>query len=152
MKIGPEFSTREASFFLSERFDLLNEDYMQDWELMVATAEGLEQYVPFFRQMLTDLPDDVKFTLMALILYCFEELLTKISYEEAPLFPVFEKHWRYIRQVLYDEQDFYFHLIAEQYSIEAETFDNMSLLTPFIRGIPIRADLIEYMEALAAED
>lgn len=43
MRIGPEFSTREASFFLSERFDLLNEDYMEDWELMVATAEGLEQ-------------------------------------------------------------------------------------------------------------
>lgn len=63
------FPTGAAIKKLAERFDLPNEDWMQDWEWQVADYERINEFLAAYEN--GELSDDEQFTLMETILESF---------------------------------------------------------------------------------
>ena len=65
------FPTGAAQEALARRFDLPNEDWMQDWEYIVPLVEQLDTYLAAYTS--GELNDDERFTLMEMMIQCVED-------------------------------------------------------------------------------
>ena len=73
------YPTNAAQDALAARFDLPNEDWMQDWEYVAPRAEQLDEYLAAYQSGKLD--GDERFTLMEMMLECLR------GDEEAPQRP-----------------------------------------------------------------
>lgn len=69
--------TKEAIEVLSKRFNLPNEENMQDWEWEVADSARINEFIKAYKT--ESLNDDEKFTLMEIIIQSFEDLNTDLN-------------------------------------------------------------------------
>ena len=59
------YVTRDAITFLAEEFNYRNEDWMQDWEYIVADYKDLNRYIELYTTVTND---DIRFALMEMII------------------------------------------------------------------------------------
>ncbi len=150
MNIEITFSTKDSQQFLAQQLNLPYEHWMQDWEIEVADATKLDIFINYFQESF--LSKEQQFALMELILHSLEDFLQLVDNEDSFSLQDFDVYWQQIRQVLFDEQELYFYVIKEFYVYEAETNDELMLLSPFIRGLPLRSDVMNKIKHLALSE
>lgn len=122
----PEFllrwSTGAAIASLAERFGLPDDPSMQDWELEVADASRVGEFVDAYTS--GELSDDERFTLMELILFSSEGKGVPLAEQE---------RWPQIVELLRRHVELHAHTIYYWSCVDAHPDDDVWDVTPYLR-------------------
>jgi len=116
--------TRTAIDSLALRFGLPNTLYMQDWEIEVADASRLDEFITAYRS--GDLDEDERFTLMETILASLDELGDAAA---------IDPRWETVRDLLESNVALHAYSIWYWASSEADEPDEQWHITPLVRPL-----------------
>jgi hypothetical protein len=85
-QIKERWVTRESRARLSSLLGLVEDPFMQDWELECANPQRIEEFLDLYER--GSLSDDDRFALMALIVASFDDWLSEAGADEAVLLRV----------------------------------------------------------------
>ncbi|WP_309385372.1 hypothetical protein [Cerasicoccus frondis] len=122
--------TRAAINRLNKELGLIEEPWMQDWELECADPNRVDEFLSFYEKKTES--DDERFTLMALILGSFEDYHGLKESDEST--------WGRIREILERENELHrTHIDYYQCSDEEED-DCISPITRLMRQIELKPE------------
>jgi len=121
------FPTRKAVDKFNRIFQIIERPDCQDWEIECADPLRIEEYIACYFNDTEN--DDERFTLMALMLGCFEE------YHHLQ-FKATMEYWGEIKKILEEDTNLHKDHITYYQSFEDVADDeNVFPITPFIRRI-----------------
>ncbi|MEM8641247.1 MAG: hypothetical protein AAGG51_20885 [Cyanobacteria bacterium P01_G01_bin.54] len=121
--------TRSAIDSLAKRFDLPNDEKMQDWEYEVADPDRVAEFIDAYKS--GELSEDERFTIMETIIQSFED-------QEKPLEE--NKEWQEVLRLIEINLDLHICTVWYWSLVEDEPKDKSEWwkVTPFIRPILAR--------------
>ncbi|MBT9543811.1 MAG: hypothetical protein IV090_00330 [Candidatus Sericytochromatia bacterium] len=147
MNYNDFYDIRESIAKIIDFFDLqdLKEmgDLAQDWESFASNINNLKDYITAYNLYFTEINDKV--ALMSLILETSNEFLSHIQFNETSDLLVFGKLWLQIKKILVQDQDIHAKKIKYWYCPNAETWEEIFYITPFLRGLNLKDDLEEWI-------
>jgi hypothetical protein len=138
------FSTREAINSLAARLGLPTGPDMQDWEIMVADASRLTEFLAALEG--GDLTADEQFTLAQVVMQCFEQTCVEME-EDGDGRPDAPEGWERFVVVLRARPELHAYTLAYWASYESELADAFCM-TRFVR--PLWEELRPVVDASAA--
>ena len=118
------YSTREAIGFLAARFRLSNDLDMQDWEIEVADAARIDEFLTVLR--LEKLDEDQQFTLMAILVQSFEESNSELR---------LDSRWKEVLSVLDQKPELHAYTIWYWSCTSESDEENIFRVSPWVRTI-----------------
>lgn len=117
----------KAIEYLNKVFDFHPHEYCQDWDIELGDLNKLEEFISFYEN--NELSEEVKQTLMALIVAAYDNLL---NYETAFYA---DKQWQIIKQLIMQNVRLFNGLLNYWACIGHSNPDSMFKVTPLIREI-----------------
>lgn len=120
------FSMPATQKVIADRFGLFLSDEEQDWELIVSDSSLIPQFLNYY--ISENLDDDVKFTLMELIISSFDDLGYDYNFKE-------DANWLECEQIL--RKEFWLHITTIHYwsSLDREVSIDGFAISPYLRPI-----------------
>lgn len=123
------YITASAIHALAQRFNLLYDHFMQDWEYEVADPNRIDEFIDAY--LSNELNEDEKFALMETILQSFEESSKTLDSDQ---------QWNTILQLLEDNLDIHATTIC-YWACGNSAYTLCWRITPDLRNIKLRNHL-----------
>ncbi|MCD8179220.1 MAG: hypothetical protein LUE98_18170 [Tannerellaceae bacterium] len=110
---------------ISEALSLPYDDSMQDWDMEVADAERVEEFITFLKKGL--FTKEEKYAVMALLIASFDNLLWTERTDSTQI-------WEQIKELLLKDRDLYVdHINYWSLKDESDDPENLFKITSFMR-------------------
>lgn len=141
------YTTSESIDNLIDYFQLEHLRDMKDtggrWAVFAADVHKLALFTEAYQTHFTSEND--KFALMDLIIETCNEYINTIKYNESLNLLDFEACWRKIKRYLVADQYLHATTLKYWYRADAESWEEIFDITPFIRGLCLETELEEWI-------